>query len=205
MGPKDYQQWSSRGIQSLPQQMPGTGRKHHVDAHYASAVFRYEKEFCVKFREHTTFFCEDDKHTIKVGEPGFPVAAAERGKRVIVGLNESLQVGDHDFTKFSLSPSVSLDVDIPECIDGSFYHGQVHIGLKENAFQDMQLSSTWPLLLMVATTLWNAIIMTAVRTTTCNIQGHSLHKLPTSLKDTWTCSFWSKPCLTTAKKIRQSE
>ena len=110
-------------------------RKHHVDAHYASAVFRYEKEFCVKFREHTKFVCEDDKHTIKVGEPGFPVAAAERGKRVIVGLNETLQVGDHDFTKFSLSPSVSLDVDIPECIDGSFYHGQVHIGLKENAFE----------------------------------------------------------------------
>ena len=49
---------------------------------------------------------------------------------VIVGLNETLQVGD-----FSLHPSVSLDVDIPECIDGSFYHGQVHIGLKENAFE----------------------------------------------------------------------
>lgn len=110
-------------------------RKSHVDAHYASAVFRYEKEFCVQFREFMTFVCEDDKHTVKVGEPGFPVAAVERGKRVIVGLSQSLEVGDHDFTKFSLSPSVSLAVDVPESIEGSFYHGQVHVGLKENAFE----------------------------------------------------------------------
>lgn len=107
-------------------------RKHHIDAHYASAVFRYEKEFCVKFREITTFICEDDKHTIKVGDP---VAAVERGKKVLVGLNQVLEVGDHDFTKFSLSPSVSFDVDIPERIDESFYHGQLHVGLKENAFE----------------------------------------------------------------------
>ena len=53
-------------------------RKSHVDVHYASAVFRYHKEFCVKFRDITSLVCEDDKHTIKVGEPGFPVAAVER-------------------------------------------------------------------------------------------------------------------------------
>ena len=110
-------------------------RKYHVDAHYASAVFRYEKEFCMKFRDIVSLLCEDDKHTVKVGEPGFPVAAVERGKRVIVGLNQCLEVGDHDFTKFSLSPSVSLDVDLPDSIDGSFYDGQVHVGLKENVFE----------------------------------------------------------------------
>ena len=75
-------------------------RKTCIDAHYASACFRYEKEFCVKFREYTTFICEDDKHTVKVGEPHFPVAAVERGKRVLVGKNQSMQIGDHDFTKF---------------------------------------------------------------------------------------------------------
>ena len=52
-------------------------RKTCIDAHYASACFRYEKEFCVKFREYTTFICEDDKHTVKVGEPHFPVAAVD--------------------------------------------------------------------------------------------------------------------------------
>ena len=35
-------------------------------------------------------------------EPGFPVAAAERGRQVIVSENEIIAVGDHDFTKFSL-------------------------------------------------------------------------------------------------------
>ena len=47
-------------------------RKHHVDAHYVSAVYRYEKEFSLKFREYTLIVCEDDKHSVKVGEPGFP-------------------------------------------------------------------------------------------------------------------------------------
>ncbi|CAB4039823.1 Hypothetical predicted protein, partial [Paramuricea clavata] len=110
-------------------------RKSHVDVHYASAVFRYQKEFCVQFQDIATLVCEDDKHTIKVGEPGFPVAAVERGKRVIVGLKQSFEVGDHDFTKFSLSPSVSLVVEIPDSIDGSFYDGQVYVGLKDNVFE----------------------------------------------------------------------
>ena len=98
-------------------------------------MFHYKKEFCVKFRDFTTFVCEDDKHSVKVGEPSFPVSAVERWKRVAVGLSQTLEVGDYDSTKFSLSPSVSLDVDIPENIEGSFYYGQVHIGLKENVFE----------------------------------------------------------------------
>ncbi len=72
---------------------------------------------------------------VKVGEPGYPLAAVERGKKVMVGLNRTMEVGDHDFAKFSLTPSVSLDVDIPEDMDGNFYDGQVYVGLKENAFQ----------------------------------------------------------------------
>lgn len=39
---------------------------------------------------------------------------------------------DLDFTMFSLSPSVSFDIIIPEEVDWSFYTGQVHVGLKEN-------------------------------------------------------------------------
>ena len=31
----------------------------------------------------------DDKHRCKVGEPGYPVAAAERGRRVLVGCDQS--------------------------------------------------------------------------------------------------------------------
>ena len=52
----------------------------HPDSHYCAAIFKYLKEFAINFREHTTLVCLDDKHNIKVGEPGFPVAAVDRGK-----------------------------------------------------------------------------------------------------------------------------
>ena len=70
-----------------------------------------------------------------MGNPGCPVAAVERGKEVLVTLNRKLFVSDHDFTTLSLIPSVTLHVDIPETIDGSFYRGDVHVGIKEHAFQ----------------------------------------------------------------------
>ena len=50
-------------------------RKFHEDAHYASALFKYEKAFACKYKDFTTFVCMDDKHACKVGEPKCPVAA----------------------------------------------------------------------------------------------------------------------------------
>ncbi|XP_071953699.1 uncharacterized protein [Antedon mediterranea] len=110
-------------------------RKEHQDTHYASAIFRYQKEMAVKLREHSEMLCVDDKHKIKVGEPGHPVAAVERGKKVLIGLNQSFEVSDHDFTKQTLTPSVALRLDIPETIEGSFYQGQVYTALKDSVFQ----------------------------------------------------------------------
>ena len=72
-------------------------RKTHDDAHYCSAIFRYEREMAVKFRSYSIFACLDDKHWVSVGEPGFPVAAVERGKLVIVSRNEQFVVADHTF------------------------------------------------------------------------------------------------------------
>ena len=43
-------------------------RKTHSDAHYASALFRCQREFAVKFKTYTTFLCVDDKHRAKVYE-----------------------------------------------------------------------------------------------------------------------------------------
>lgn len=57
-------------------------------------------------REHTAFICIDDKHQSE--------GVTERGRRVMVRLNETFEVGDHDFTKFSMIPSVTLSVNIPE-------------------------------------------------------------------------------------------
>ena len=57
----------------------------------------------VKFRNHSAFICLDDKHRVPVGEAGYPVAAVERGKNliVIVARNRDFMVTDHDFTRFN--------------------------------------------------------------------------------------------------------
>ena len=110
-------------------------RKEHLDSHYASAVFRYEKDMAVKFRKYSNFVAMDDKHACKVGEPGFPVAAVERGKRVLVAADKKMAVGDHDFTKFTQVPSVTFSIAIPQDVTGSFYDGQVHVGVKDHVFQ----------------------------------------------------------------------
>ena len=95
-------------------------RQTHEDCHYASALYRYEKTFALKYRQHLDFVCMDDKHLCKVGEPGCPVAAVERGKQVIVGLNETMEVADHDFTRTSITPSVILHLDLPEDMEHHF-------------------------------------------------------------------------------------
>ena len=110
-------------------------RKSHIDEHYCAALFRYLREYSLKLRDESMLICLDDKHRLKVGEPGYPVAAAERGRRVIVSLNENFEVADHDFTRFSIIPGVIFCVDIPETIEGSWYDGQVCVVFKEAAFQ----------------------------------------------------------------------
>ena len=54
----------------------------HPDVHYCAAIFKYLREFAIMFRTQAAFVCQDDKHFIKVGEPGSPVAAVERGRQV---------------------------------------------------------------------------------------------------------------------------
>ena len=70
-----------------------------------------------------------------MGEPGFPVASAERGRRVIVCARMTFEVGDHDFTKFSIVLSVTMFVDIPNNIHDSWYRGQVMVGFKDAVFE----------------------------------------------------------------------
>ena len=105
--------------------------KTHLDQHYTAALFRYIREFAVRFRSCCKLVCLDDKHRMKISEPGFPVAAAQCGRRVKVGTN--FKVGDHDFTKFSTIPSVVLQNQIPENVSSSWYCGQVYVTLKEGA------------------------------------------------------------------------
>ncbi|CAI2191491.1 2102_t:CDS:1, partial [Funneliformis geosporum] len=62
----------------------------------------------MKFRDITNLVFLDDKHRCKVGEPGFPVAAVERGKRVVVSRDTTFAVADHDYTKLGIIPSVTM-------------------------------------------------------------------------------------------------
>ena len=87
-------------------------RVNHGDAHYCAASWKYMKEYLVKHRDLVTLVSLDDKHKIKCGEPSYPVASAERGKKVIVAENQIMAVGDHDFTKFTLTPSVNFLVNL---------------------------------------------------------------------------------------------
>ena len=67
----------------------------------------------------------------------------DRGKEVLCRYTKGkklCRVADHDFTKSSITPSVHYVIDIPESIEGSFYRGQVHVGIKDNVFEP---SSTW--------------------------------------------------------------
>ena len=72
---------------------------------------------------------------MKIGEPGFAMVAAERGRRVPVRVGLSFEVGDHDFTKFSMIPGVALMNEIPGDIASSWYDGNVFVSLKDAAFE----------------------------------------------------------------------
>ena len=47
-------------------------RRSHIDAHYASVIFRYMREYAVVCREYCRFVCLDDKHRINAG--GSPIS-----------------------------------------------------------------------------------------------------------------------------------
>ena len=49
-----------------------------------------------------------------VEEPDFPFASISRGNKVVVGVNKSFRVADHDFSEVSLIPDAIFVQDIPE-------------------------------------------------------------------------------------------
>ena len=110
-------------------------RREHMDSHYCAAFFRYMWEYSVTYKDLSSFVCLDDKHWIKCGEPGYPVAAAEWGRCVVVSKSESFEVGDHDFCKFSIIPSVSLLINIPESIECSWYEGKVYVAYNDAIYE----------------------------------------------------------------------
>ena len=69
-------------------------RKENEDSHYGACIIRYKQEYDVSLRRFAVFVCQDDKHRVTVGDPGFPLAA---GRYVLIHTLTNLQAGDHDF------------------------------------------------------------------------------------------------------------
>ena len=87
----------------------------------------------IRYRDLCDLVFMDDIHICKMGEPQAPVAAVERGKAVVVSVNG--KEFSHDFTRCSITPSVTMLCHIPNVIDDFFYRGDVYVGLKDSSFQ----------------------------------------------------------------------
>ena len=66
---------------------------------------------------------------------GVPVTTGVRNKKTLAPAEGEITAADHDFTKLSLTPSVTLFVDIPNNISESFYDGKVYVCYKDTIFQ----------------------------------------------------------------------
>lgn len=109
-------------------------RKTHIDVHYCQAIFKYIRHFASKYKKFTCLIFADDKHKVPIGE-GIPTSTGVRNKKMAVPLQMELSASDHDYTKLSITPSVSLFANIPEDPIQSFYSGQVYVSLKDTTLQ----------------------------------------------------------------------
>ena len=100
------------------------------------------KERSMAHRDTSTLFSIDAKCKNSVGEPNFAIASVTRGKKVIVGINESFEVGDHDFNKISIIPDAVFVQKIPENkeqggkdFQNSWFSGKVFYSFKNMVTQ----------------------------------------------------------------------
>ena len=112
---------------------------YHADAHYCNCQRKYAMEYAVHYNNkhgNVQFISADDKAKFKYGEPTHALATLSRNKPGIAPTNKTVSAADHDVhNKGSVTPSVVLQVDIPDDPSISFYQGQVHVSLKCSIFQ----------------------------------------------------------------------
>ena len=82
------------------------------------------------------FISKDDKAKADYGEPGLLLSTGVRNRKSLAPEGLTLEAMDHDMqSKGSVTPSVTLCVDIPDEPGNSFYQGDVYITLKDTVFQ----------------------------------------------------------------------
>ena len=116
-----------------------TLRAHHPDSHYVACWFKMTKRLGVvaaqiiekytqedEEEEAVVFYSMDDKAQVSVGEPHLAVSFGGRGRRNILPTDVTAVACDRDFKIVSLTPSVTLRVDV-KLNDGedctSYYRG----------------------------------------------------------------------------------
>src|SRR5438067_2003008 len=57
--------------------------KFHIDAHYCAALFRYIRLFAIKYHDHCSLSCANDKHKVPIGE-GIATSSGVRNKSSLV-------------------------------------------------------------------------------------------------------------------------
>ena len=89
-----------------------------MDTHYANALYSFLKERVITFGESVAMV---SSYANCVREPGTAIVAVSRGKKVIVGLNQTFVVSNHDYSKVSMIPGVTFIKDISDANDDSWY------------------------------------------------------------------------------------
>ena len=107
----------------------------HIDGHYGNAIIKYLRSFAVRYRDHCSFFCADDKARVMIGPPGVYLQSGVRNKPQLAPAGVEMLALDHDYDGTCIVPSVYLAHDIPEKVNGDWYKGQVSVGLKDAVFQ----------------------------------------------------------------------
>ena len=77
----------------------------------------------------------DDKPKIPAGDPGVPEAATSHIRKAVTTKKLTLESSDHNNRSVNLTPSVTLLCDLPEKATGSFFTGQVYVGIKDSIFE----------------------------------------------------------------------
>ena len=113
-----------------------TLRNYNIDSHYCNAQKKGIAHFAVDYRDRIIFLSVDDKAKIKFGEPNHLLSSGVRGKQSICQTGHFLQAEDHDTAnKGSITPSVILDISIPQTMGDSLFQGQTTVYFKDAVLQ----------------------------------------------------------------------
>ena len=110
-------------------------------------------ERAMAHRDTSTLFSIDAKCKVSVGELDFPIASVTRSKKVIIGINQSFEVGDHDFSKILIIPDTVFVQKIPKNKE------QDDEGFQSSSFSGKAFYTFKNMVTQGSSALWGAVEM----------------------------------------------